>query len=248
MPISNIEVNIYKNVEELSREVANRFIQLAIKTIRAKGRFYVALSGGKTPKIFYSLLSLPENQKHIEWNNVYVFWSDERFVPYTYPESNFGLAQKNLFTSVHIPPTNIFPVLTERISVHESAEKYAQTIVEKLGPQSQFDLILLGIGSDGHTASLFPNTAEVRNPSGDLVIAVKNTPKPPRVRISFTWKLINNAKNIIFSVTGEDKAEALRNILNGPQVPVQFPAQGVKPKNGNLVWLVDKSAASKLDN
>ena len=246
MPTSKIVVYIYKDLDKLSRQAADRFIQIADKAICAKKRFFVALSGGKTPKPMYELLKQPQYRNQIDWTKVYIFWSDERFIPYTDPESNYGLAKISLLDALPIPPENVFSIKTEKISAEESSDKYSQLITDLLGSSPCFDLILLGIGPDGHTASLFPNTEELRNPSGKLVVAVCNSPKPPTNRISFTWKLINNSKNIIFSVAGKDKVDAIQKILKGPYDPVRFPAQGVKPTKGNLIWLLDQQAASHL--
>lgn len=238
------EIKIFKNVKELALNAAKHVAFIANHAIKTRGRFTMALSGGNTPYALYEVFTQPEYSEQIEWKKVYLFWSDERFVPHSHPESNYGIAKEAFLSQISIPTGNIFPVPTESTTVEAAAETYAQSIINLLGSTPCFDLILLGIGQDGHTASLFPNFPEVVHPSEKLVAPVIDSPKPPPVRITFTYKLINNAENVMFLVTGEHKAETVKKILTEPVNQNLFPAKGVNPVEGKLMWLLDRGAAT----
>jgi len=231
----------------LADEAARRFADLAQAAIQHNGRFTVALSGGSTPRALYQRLAQPPFSTTIDWGKVLVFWSDERFVPPDSEDSCFRMARETLLDYVPIPAANIFLVPTVGGTPERAAGAYAETLVAQFDSETpRFDLILLGIGPDGHTASLFPGHPEPSAPSDQLVIAVHNAPKPPPTRISFTYKVLNAAENVIFLVAGADKAGTLREVLRGPLAIAQLPAQGVRPVDGKLVWLVDAAAASEL--
>jgi 6-phosphogluconolactonase len=231
----------------LADEGARRFVGLAGTAIAEHGRFTVALSGGSTPRALYERLARPPLSDAVDWANVNVFWSDERYVPLDDPESCFRMARETLLAHVPIPAANIYPVPTVGGTPEAAAEAYAETLTASFGTETpRFDLILLGMGPDGHTASLFPGQPEVVHPSNKLVVAVHNAPKPPPTRISYTYRVINAAANVIFLVAGADKAATLREVLQGPSDIGRLPSQGVRPEYGSLVWLVDQAAAKEL--
>jgi len=230
----------------LAEEAARRFVALAGIAIKDGGRFRVALSGGSTPRALHERLAR-QHRGEVDWEKVYVFWGDERFVPPDDPESCFRMARETLLDHVPIPAANIFPQPTVGGTPEAAAKAYAETLVAFFGAETpRFDLIFLGMGPDGHTASLFPGQPEVVAPSGELVVAVHNSPKPPPTRLTCTYRLLNAAANVIFLVGGADKASALYEVLRGPADIARLPAQGVRPDRGALVWLVDAAAAKEL--
>jgi len=232
----------------LADEAARRFADLARAALADHGRFTVALSGGSTPRALYERLARPPLRDAVDWANVHVFWGDERMVPPDDSESSYRMARETLLAHVAVPAANIYPVPTVGGTPEAAAKAYAETLVAVFGADvPRFDLILLGIGPDGHTASLFPGQPEVVRPSEALVTAVHNAPKPPPIRVTFTYKLINAAANVLFVVAGADKAAALSEVLNGPADVARLPAQGVRLDGGELVWLVDEGAAESLN-
>ena len=227
----------------LADEAARRFVVLAQAAVADHGRFTVALSGGSTPRALNERLAQSPLNESVDWANVHVYWGDERMVPPDDSESSYRMARETLLAHVPIPAANIYPVPTVGGTAEAAASAYEETLTATFGTDApSFDLILLGIGPDGHTASLFPGQPEVVRPSGALVVAVHNAPKPPPVRITVTYKLINNAANVLFLVAGADKSAALNGVLRGPADLARLPAQGVRPKQGALVWLVDAAA------
>ncbi|MEO7913428.1 MAG: 6-phosphogluconolactonase [Roseiflexaceae bacterium] len=241
------ELIILPNQAALAEEAARRFVALAQAAIADHGRFTVALSGGSTPRALYQRLAQSPLSEAVSWANVHVFWGDERMVPPDDIESSYRMARETLLAHVPIPAANIYPVPTIGGTAEAAASAYEETLTAVFGTDSpRFDLILLGIGPDGHTASLFPGQPEVVRPSAALVVAVHNAPKPPPVRVTFTYTLLNTAANLLFVVSGADKAAALREVLRGAADPARLPAQGVRPKQGTLVWLVDAEVAREL--
>jgi 6-phosphogluconolactonase len=228
----------------VAEEAARRFVALAQAAIENNGRFSLALSGGSTPRALYERLAQPPHRDQVDWEHIHVYWGDERYVPPDDPESCFRMAREALLAHVPIPAANIYPMPTVGGTPEGAAGAYAETLVATFGAElPRFDLILLGMGPDGHTASLFPGHPEAVAPSDELVIAVHDSPKPPPTRISFTFKLIDAAANVLFLITGADKSATLRDVLHGPHDPAKLPAQGVRPAQGALVWLVDAAAA-----
>jgi len=231
----------------LADEAARRFVALARAAVEGRGRFTVALSGGSTPRALHERLARPPLRDEADWEQVHVYWGDERYVPPDDPESNFRMARETPLAHVPIPAANIYPVPTVGGTPEAAASAYAETLTASFGADlPQFDLILLGMGPDGHTASLFPSHPEVVAPSDELVVAVHGAPKPPPDRVSFTLELINAASHVLFLVAGADKAATLREVLRGPLEPARLPAQGVRPTAGQLVWLVDAAAAREV--
>src|SRR5262245_61580878 len=191
------ELVVLSDPGALADEAARRFVALARAAVEGGGRFTVALSGGSTPRALHERLARPPLRDEVDWEQVQVYWGDERYVPPDDPESNFRMARETLLAHVPIPAANIYPVPTVGGTPEAAASAYAETLTASFGADlPRFDLILLGMGPDGHTASLFPGHPEVVAPGEELVVAVHGAPKPPPERISFALKLINAAAQV----------------------------------------------------
>jgi 6-phosphogluconolactonase len=238
------EIRVLNTPHELFAAAAAEFVGVAEQAIHNTGRFTVALSGGSTPRNLYSLLASNEVPQ-LPWDKIYFFFSDERYVPPDHPESNYRMANESLLSKVPLPKQNIFRVPTELADAEAAAKEYERKIRSffhaQPGEIPGFDLILLGMGPDGHTASLFPGTAalEERN---RLVVA-NWVEKFKSYRITFTLPLLNHAAWIMFIVSGQDKAETVRKVLREGQ---DLPARRVQPAAGKLIWLLDQAAGSQL--
>jgi len=219
----------------------------ANEAVSARGRFTIALSGGSTPKSLYNLLAT-NARTTLPWEHTLFFWGDERHVPPTDPESNYRMVDEAMLSKVPVPPANVYRMPAENPDAEAVAETYEQTLrkVFQLGPNDvpQFDLILLGMGPDGHTASLFPGTAGLKEKSR-LVIA-NWVEKLKTYRLSFTLPVINAARSVAFLVSGTDKAPVLKAVLEGNDPGELYPAKLVHPKDGKLIWFLDRAAASAL--
>lgn len=235
---------VLKDAEALAQEAARRFVALARAAVEAHGRFAVALSGGSTPKRMYELLAEKPLKDEVDWSKVHIFFGDERMVAPDTPESNYFVAVDKLLAHVPIPDENIFPYVTLGVSAEDAAELYAQELTAFFGGAPDFDLVFLGLGEDGHTASLFPGHDEVTRPSGKLVAAVHDAPKPPPTRLSLTYKTLNAAKNILFLVGGKGKVEVLKRLFKNKE---PLPASKVQPTDGQVLWLLDEAAARGLE-
>jgi 6-phosphogluconolactonase len=223
---------------DLYNTAAEKFVEIADVAIAERGQFIVALAGGSTPKELYKLLAT----KKLAWRNVVFFFGDERNVPTDSDESNFKTANETLFKPLNINPQNIYRWQTELIEPAEIAADYADKVTRFA---ARFDLILLGTGTDGHTASLFPHTTALGETAKS---AVENwVEKLNAWRFTLTFKTINHARNIIFLVKGEDKAEILREILEGEFRPAELHSQHIKTESGMLLWLLDKNAVKLLN-
>jgi len=241
------ELIILPDPAALAEEAARRFVALAQAAIADHGRFTVALSGGSTPRALYQRLAQSPLSESVDWANVHIFWGDERMVPPDDIESSYRMARETLLAHVPIPAANIYPIPTIGGTPETAASAYEETLTTAFGAElPRFDLILLGLGPDAHTASLFPGQPEAVRPSAALAVAVHNAPKPPPARVSFTYTLINAAANVLFVVAGADKVVALRAVLRGPLDVARLPAQGVQPTQGALVWLVEAAVAKEL--
>jgi 6-phosphogluconolactonase len=238
-------IKIFDDAEQLNRFAAERFVEIADEAIENRGQFTVALAGGSTPKSLYRLLASDEHENKVDWSKIFFFFGDERNVLLDNAESNFRMAYENIFEPLKIPDTNISRWQTELKDASLTAEAYEKTLSKFFKTDfPNFDLMLLGMGDDGHTASLFPFTTALNEIER---IAVANpVEKLDTVRLTLTFPVINNARNIIFLVKGVDKAETLRQVLQGESQPEKYPSQRVKPINGNLLWLVDRQAAGLL--
>ncbi len=241
---STSEIRILENPAGLFRAAALEFSKLANEAVRARGRFCVALSGGSTPKGLYALLAT--GVVPVSWEKICFFWGDERHVPPDDPESNYRMANEALLSKVPVLPENVFRILGEEKDAQVAAKKYEETLVKffelKESNFPRFDLILLGMGPDGHTASLFPGSPALQE-KRRLVVA-NWVEQFHTDRITLTLPVLKNAAEVIFLVSGEEKSGILRQVLeeNGGQ----FPSQLVRPSDGKLIWLLDKPAASKL--
>jgi 6-phosphogluconolactonase len=224
---------------------AVEFLQRARTAIQGSGRFTVALSGGSTPRNLYSLLA---TQSDVPWGQIRFFFSDERHVPPDSPDSNFRMADESLFSRAPIPQENIFRVPAEIPDADRAAQSYEQTLRQFFQLEEddlpRFDLILLGLGPDGHTASLFPRTAALHE--DERLVAANWVEQFKTWRITFTYPALNHAAAVLFMATGAEKQEALLQVLQGKPDLETYPAQGIKPTNGSLIWLVDQAAAGPM--
>jgi len=244
MPLTRT-VEVAATAADLFHAAAEEFSRVGRQAIGAQGRFAVALSGGSTPKSLYSLLA--SRYADFPWARTYFFFGDERHVPPTDPESNYRMVNESLLSKVAIPAQNVFRVKAENPDAAAAAADYEAQLRKffELKPNQfpRFDLIFLGLGPDGHTASLFPDSEGLKETT-KLVIA-NPVEKFKTYRISFTFPVSNNAGEVIFLASGSDKAEMVREVLEGKPTP-PLPAQQVQPTNGRLLWMLDESAAAKL--
>ena len=247
--MSEKQIKIFPTVDELNQFAATEFVRLSFRAITENDRFTVSLSGGSTPKKLFQLLASDAVRSQIEWQKIHFFFGDERNVPITSDESNYRMASENLFSKLEIPAQNIHRFLTEIGDAKTVAKKMEDEIRDffelKIGEFPRFDLIFLGMGGDGHTASLFPATSALKE---DKQIVIENfVEKFDTFRLTFTYPTINNAHNIIFLIAGEDKAEALHEVLEGKPNLEKFPSQGIALKDGNLLLLIDEKASNNLN-
>ena len=242
-------IKIFPNSDALNFFAAGKFVEIANKAIEENGRFTVALAGGSTPKSLYQLLAGDKFKNQIDWTKVFFFFGDERNVPSDDAESNYRMANENLFALLQISGENVFRWQTESNDPKKIAEDYElllKTFFALFEDEAQkFDLILLGTGADGHTASLFPFTEALKE--SKKIVAVNWVEKLNTNRLTFTYPTINNARNVVFLISGESKAEALKEILEGEYQPKKYPAQSVKPRGGDLFWLIERRAAQLLN-
>lgn len=244
---------IWKDHEAMSFAAAHFFVAACRQAISKQGKFTIALSGGSTPKRLYQILASAEFNRNIPWKNVFLFWSDERFVPHTDVTSNYRMIKENLLDHISIPDKNIFPIPVNSTS-KASATRYETSIRRFFNNKKMaFDCVLLGLGDDGHTASLFPDTAILKEKKR-MVLEVWVEQKQTW-RISFTLPLINKATQVVFLVSGSDKAGVVADILNYKKLKPALPAQLVIPGKtrlnsimgqGNVSWILDEEAAAKI--
>ena len=232
--------HIADTTDALYRAIADAFTQKVRDTLRQQARFTLALSGGNTPRPLYHLLAT-EYRHRVEWNRVPLFWGDERYVPPDHPASNFRMARESLIEPLRIPSANVHAMPVEESSPERAAERYEGHLREFFGTMPRFDLILLGMGADGHTASLFPSTPALAERK--RWVTVGEAPTEPRIRLTLTLPVLNAGKCVYFLVTGIDKAEGVRSVLieNAP-----LPAGLVNPRGGELMWWLDRESASRL--
>ena len=244
---ANLDVRRLTTPQDLFQAAAEEVIRVATEAIAKRGRFAIALSGGSTPKNLFTLIAANASAS-LPWEKVFCFWGDERHVPLDDPDSNYRMASEALLSKVPIPAANIFPVPAGNPDAAAAAETYEQTLRKffGLGPGEvpHFDLILLGMGPDGHTASLFPETAALQEKS--RLVVTNWVEKLKTSRITFTLPVLNAACCVAFLVSGADKAAALHEVLEGDAPPEKYPSKLVKPSDGRLIWFVDRAAASQL--
>ncbi|MHC4942078.1 MAG: ribulose-phosphate 3-epimerase [Planctomycetota bacterium] len=250
MSDARLEIQRVRDAEELSRAGAGLFVRLARKAIADKGRFFVALSGGSTPKAMFKLLARPPLRVKVAWDRVEIFFGDERAVPPDHPDSNYRMTCENLLSGLPIPLDRIHRMEAEREDLDEAARDYQARMasafdVKADGPPPVFDLAFLGMGSDGHTASLFPHT-EALKPLDRWVVG-NYIPELDSHRMTMTRAVFNRAACVAFLAAGKDKAERLAEVLEGPLDPDRLPSQGIRPSSGRLVWMADRAAAAELE-
>jgi 6-phosphogluconolactonase len=245
-----VNLSVSVDADALARAAAEQFVELARAAILARGRFTVALSGGSTPRRMYQYLAATPLRDRVDWSRVEVFWGDERGVPPDHPDSNFAMASAALLDRVPIPRHVVHRMHAELPDRGTAASGYQLEIarafdVDEAGQPPSFDLLLLGMGSDGHTASLFPGFEALRE-GRRWAVSVDAPQRPPAARITLTAPILNRAREIRVLVAGADKAATLRAVLEGPHEPERRPIQLVRPENGRMIWLVDQAAASEL--
>ena len=229
------EFRVYEDAAGLARAAAGQFVTLAAQAIAARGRFLVALAGGATPHAAYELLATEPFAAGVDWAHVHLFWGDERGVPPDHPDSNYRMARETLLDKVEIPAADVHRIRCE-LEPAQAAAAYERELEKALGEDGRFDLILLGLGADGHTASLFPGTAALEERER-WVLAVY-VEKLKAWRVTLTLPVINTARHVIFLVSGTSKAETLARV----RASEPLPAGLVQPVAGRLLWLLDKDA------
>lgn len=247
--LPHAEVRVLPDTTALSRAAADEFLRAARAANEKRARFTVALSGGSTPKAVFGLLAADEaaGRDKLFWDKVQIFFGDERHVPPDHPDSNYRMASEALLSKVPIPPANVHRIRAELDAAHAAAEyehELRSVFGSRAGEIPRFDLIMLGMGPDGHTASLFPDSAALQEQT-ELVCA-NWVEKFNSHRLTFTYPLLNAAAEVMFVAGGADKADMLRHVLRGDPSGQTYPAQDVRPVSGQLLWLVDEAAASKL--
>jgi 6-phosphogluconolactonase len=240
-----LEIKIFKDLEVLSHEAAFLFHKLSAKAVEERGQFLVSLNGGSTPNRLFQLLGT-EYQTKVEWDKVHIFWGDERCVPPGEPGSSYGQACDAFLSHVTIPDSNIHRVKGE-LQPAEASMDYALTLSRFASSPLAFpifDLVYLGMGEDGHTASLFPGSpVEVTEPT--LPVTAHYQDRPAN-RVTLTQLVFDRARTVAFMATGDRKANTLAEVLSERYNPSLYPAQRIRPRNGKLLWLVDEAAAGKL--
>src|SRR6266404_6032424 len=242
---SEPKVQVFDSPQELFRGAAEKFCEVGARSIRDHGRFTVALSGGSTPRGLHQEL-VANFSSALSWEHVFFFLGDERHVPPDHPESNYRMANETLFSKLRIPQDHIFRIPSELPDAGEAARQYEETLRNFFRPPPRsfprFDFVLLGMGPDGHTASLFPGTTALEE---DKHFVVANwVGEFKTFRITLTYPVLNNAASVMFLVSGDDKADMVRKALRKPEA--NLPCQKVRPVDGELMWYLDKGAAVKL--
>ncbi len=243
------DIRIAADLHEWSQEAAAFIISLGEQTIRSKGRFLMALSGGSTPKALYQVLAVPEWKARLDWSRIVFLFGDERCTPPDHPESNFKMAHTSLFQPLNVHPDHIYRMKGEYADPTAAAQEYEETIrgLTQSPPPTVplIDLVLLGLGDDGHTASLFPGTAALRE--DNRIVTVGHAPTGVKSRLTLTLGVLNHAAVVLFLVTGTGKAEMVRRVLQQEsEADRSLPAARISPESGRLVWMLDRSAAQQL--
>jgi 6-phosphogluconolactonase len=240
-----MELHVYKNADELSQAVASWMAGSIADTLKKQDRFTIALSGGSTPRLLHKILAAPPYKDQIEWSKLHVFWGDERDVPFEDDRNNAKMAYDTLLNFVPVPAAQIHIMRTDIGPVESAAEyeKILQAYFDK-SPGS-FDLVLLGMGDDGHTLSLFPGTAAVHEEKAWTIAYFLKA--QDMYRITLTKTIVNRAARVAFLTTGTGKAHALKEVLKGAYNPDLYPSQEIKPVPGELHWFVDEAAAAELE-
>ena len=236
-----MEIKVHPDVEALATDAAERIVRASAEAIGRRGQFTIALAGGSTPKLLYQRLA-QDYRDEIDWAKVEVFFGDERCVPAEHPESNYRMSRETLLSKVLIPGDNVYRMRGE-IEPEEAAREYGLMLKEKFGDVG-LDLVLLGMGEDGHTASIFPGTPAVDETHHRvLAVHVEKSTTGRSWRITMTAPFINRAQQVMILVAGENKAKTLAQVLEGPRDPSRLPVQLIQPASDRLTWLVDAPAA-----
>jgi 6-phosphogluconolactonase len=236
-------IQVFSSPELLADAVAQHIVTSAAEAVSSRGLFTLALAGGSTPRATYSRLATRDWRLKLDWQRTHVVWGDERCVPPDDPRSNYRMAKEALLDRVPIPAHQIHRIRGED-DPEKAAGEYERELRVLLGSEGSLDLVLLGLGEDGHTASLFPGQAAVRE-KARWVVAVPS-PDATMWRITLTPALLNAARNVTFVVSGANKAARLQQVLQGPFAPDILPAQAIRPAQGRLTWMVDEAAAARL--
>ena len=242
------EVVVLPDLDAVSHDAAQRFVAIAQAAVSATGRCTVALAGGSTPARLYRLLASEQYRHAVPWAELYIFFGDERCVPPDDPESNYRMARETLLDHVPVMPDQVFRMEGERDPLSAAmtyALRIADTFSLNAGAVPRFDLILLGMGPDGHTASLFPHTAALREL--DKLVTANHVTKFDSWRLTLTYPVLDAAAHVIFLVGGEEKAHAVAQVIEGPFNPDEYPSQGVRVVNGTLTFLLDRATAGELE-
>ncbi|MBI5191246.1 MAG: 6-phosphogluconolactonase [Nitrospirae bacterium] len=234
-------IHVLPDLEAASHQAALTFVELARERIGKSGRFTVALSGGTTPMRLYALLASEEYARLVDWESVLFYWADERCVPPESQDSNFGNAYRAMLSKLPVPHAGIHWIFGEAVP-DEAARLYDDELRQGFGGMPVFDLVLLGMGEDGHTASLFPGSDALAE-TERYAVSVDREPG----RVTLTLPVINAARNVVFLVSGAGKADVVARILGGGPDRQAYPAGLVQPADGRLVWLLDTGAASKIE-
>jgi 6-phosphogluconolactonase len=247
--VANRKVELFASGMEIAQRAADEVVRIASEAAAARGAFTIALSGGSTPKVLYALLAEnPALRNSLPWDKMKVFFGDERHVGPGQADSNFQMASDSILSKVPLQPKQIHRIKGEYPDTAQAAVEYQATIQREFGLKAgefpRFDLVLLGMGSEGHTLSLFPGTKALHETQ--RIVTRNWVGKLYTERITLTAPAANNAANIIFMIAGADKACALKAVLEGPHEPEQLPAQMIQPLNGKLSWLADQAAGSML--
>lgn len=241
---------VFNDAEALAQGAALEFAKAAKESIAAQGRFAVALSGGSTPKRMFECLADPATRETVDWSRTHLFWGDERSVPPDHPDSNYRMTKQALLIHVPIPEENVHRLEAERVDRDAAARDYERILASVCGGTLDaappvLDLILLGMGGDGHTASLFPHT-EALSERKRWVVA-NHVPQLGTDRVTFSVALINRGARVRFLTAGADKTDRLHEVLEGPREPERLPSQLIEPESGPAIWMVDRAAARKLE-
>jgi len=233
-----------RDAAELSERAAEEFVRLARQAIQTAGRFTVALSGGSTPKALYARLALPAYAEQIPWHRVHLFWGDERCVAPDHPESNYGMVQESLLSKINIPAENVHRMPGEKepqIAAVEYEAELKRFFELSDGALPRFDLILLGLGEDGHTASLFPGS-EALNET-DHLVAATYLEKLKAHRLTLTLPVLNEGAEVVFLIAGASKAGIVKELLGRQESAMSYPAAKIQPRNGKLIWMITADTA-----
>jgi 6-phosphogluconolactonase len=247
MAAESAALRIFAGLAAATDAALELVLSAAAEAVAERDSFSIALSGGNTPADLYRRLAAPPAVERVRWPAVQVFFGDERCVPPGDPESNYGMVRRTLLAGAPVPAENVHRMAGElppgvAAAMYEDELRNAFRLPHDALPR--FDLILLGMGPDGHTASLFPHTAALVE--RQRIVVANRVPQLNTDRLTLTLSVLNHARQVMFLVAGGDKADALAAVLEGPPAPERYPAQSVRPTDGDLIWLVDEAAAAKL--